>query len=815
MSRPAARAASDVLQSRWKAAATFLGAFGQGRLRCFAFAALATCALALLQASPFVGWLDGSLGAVRARMLERPPSDQIVVVEIDHKSLEAMSDWPWPRSRFAQVIEVLRESGATLIGFDIDFSLSSNKADDLSLKKAIEATPGAIVLPTFVQRDGSGRNLPLAALTSEALIASVNVPLDSDGTVRRYNYGAVVNGAYQPSMGATLAAKGFGREGSFALDYSIDMRQAPRVSIADVLNGRADPALFRNKVVLIGATASEFGDFFKSPIAIAEPGVYIHALAFESLSQGRALVQANRWVIFAVALMVMLALWPRGGAIGIGRILVTHAAIGSAVILLPILTQTLAPVSLDLGLVLVGQVFSIWAAVNWELQRRARAVVEQREAHLLHAATHDSETNLPNRIALIQAIERAQLVAQESGQSVVVIALGIERFSTLRAAIGQKAALELKRKLHCKMHEVRGDVTAYQISAVASGLVLLASSEAEAEADVRALLDAVGPRIDVFGRELDIFLRFGIACQPDKTAEELIEFADLALDSAQKEKYSAVHFEPRMWSEAQERLVLISDIQQGLERGEFSLVYQPKLSLRDGSIKGVEALLRWRHATLGAISPADFVPIAEDTGAVEGLTRFAVSRAIAELNDLKEAGFEGSMSVNISGSMLSEPRLCDFILAEARKATLPLCLEITETAVISDPLAAMFSIEEFRGAGIAISIDDYGTGLSSLSYLKQINADELKLDKSLIDSLSHNARDRLILKSTIDLAHALGMSVVAEGIEDEGVATVLAGLGCDVIQGYWVSRPVPMPALIGWMRARSAETALPSAGAAA
>jgi len=768
--------------------------------------ALACAALLLMQNSGFVGWIDGNLSAARANLLKRPPTGQIVIVEIDHKSLQAMGDWPWPRGRFAQTIDTLRHSGAQLIGFDVDFSLTSNKADDVALREAIEAMPGAVVLPTFIQHDGSGRNVPLADLSDSALIASVNVPLDEDGVVRRYSYGAEIDGRYIASMGAAFSGQGYGRHGGFALDYGVDIRRAPRIPIADVLNDRFDPNFFRGKVVLIGATASEFGDVFKSPTALTEPGVYIHALAFENLTQGRGLLQINRWLILALAIAVMLALWPRRGAMNIGRAFSAHGVVAIAVVIMPLAVQAAAPISLDIGLVLMGQALSIWAAVDWELRRRARAVIEQREAHLLHAATHDPETHLPNRIAFVQAIERAAVSAGGDGLTVVAVALGIERFTTLRAAIGQQAVSDLMRRLHDRIHSVRSDLTAFHISQSAIGVIVLAEYRAEAETMVRATLESIGTRFNVLGRELDISLRMGLAALDDYKPEDLVECATLALDSAQKEKYTAVHFVPRMWTEAQDRLAMISQIQQGLDRGEFSLVYQPKLSLRDGSIKGVEALLRWTHPSIGPISPAAFIPVAEDTGAVEGLTRFALSRALAEARQCRDAGFDLCTSVNISGSMLSEPRLCDFILAEAGKAALPLCLEVTETAVIGDPIAAMFAIEEFRGAGITISIDDYGTGLSSLTYLKQINADELKLDKSLIDSLGNNARDRLILKSTIDLAHALGMTVVAEGVEDEDSSTVLAGLGCDVIQGYWLSRPMPMPKLIEWLRDRGGQS---------
>jgi EAL domain-containing protein (putative c-di-GMP-specific phosphodiesterase class I) len=240
------------------------------------------------------------------------------------------------------------------------------------------------------------------------------------------------------------------------------------------------------------------------------------------------------------------------------------------------------------------------------------------------------------------------------------------------------------------------------------------------------------------------------------------------------------------------QVALMSDMRKGLTRGEFSLAYQAKASLREGGVVAAEALLRWMHPVHGEMSPDRFVRAAEDTGAIDELTRWTLKQAIGDQIALRGRGVDVKLSVNLSARNLTDADFCRDAIAVVREAGARIYFEITETAVVDDPLVAIASIAAFREAGISISIDDYGAGLSSLSYLKQIAADELKLDRSLISDLKTSARDRLIFKSTVDLAHGLGMVVVAEGVESEDVLALAASMGCDCVQGYVISRPLPL-----------------------
>ncbi|MBI1252143.1 MAG: EAL domain-containing protein [Alphaproteobacteria bacterium] len=748
--------------------------------------------------------LDNALNAFRARILQRAPTHTITIVAIDPESLRADNEWPWPRERYARVIDNLRTAGATLIGFDIDFSARSDDQSDDALRQAIDADPGAIVLPTFVQRDGVNRNLPLAALSENAIFAGVNVPIDPDGAARRYFRGYVHDGAYTASMASVLAGAPYGDVSAFTLDFGIRLDQIDVLSFQDVYTGRFDPERVRGRVILIGATALEFGDVFPTVAGPATPGVAIHALAYENLLQGRALMPLTPLASLGAAFLVLALLWPRAGALDVRRLLWRHGAVASAAILGPLVLQAMTPVMIDAGVVLAAQAISLIAAIQYELARRKSEVARQREAHLRHAATHHSETGLTNRRAALAALEQAMAAKQDGVIAVVVV--GVSRFRTLRAAIGHARANDVMTRLSKRIAEVCGEGAVFYLSTATFCAWLDAADCKEALRRIQDCLQHLDTRVELDGQEFDLALRAGAAISPTAQGapEALLENAARALDEAQAQKRAFLAFDAANFPDPQLRLTMLSAMQAGLSRNEFRLVYQPKASARDGAIVGAEALMRWTHHEHGPIPPGRFILAAEETGAIDPLTRWAIIRAIEDQAAMRAAGVFVPISVNVSARSLSDAKFCDFAVDAVKRSGATLCFEITETAIIDDPVEALTAIDEFRAAGIKIAIDDYGAGLSSLAYLKQIAADELKLDKSLVDDMEATPRDRLIVKSTIDLAHGLGLTVVAEGVEDEMITAALAAMGCDLIQGYHVSKPLPLDDFITLCGVRAA-----------
>jgi len=759
--------------------------------------------VALAMASGLLRPIEEALASQRFQLIQREASQQIAIVEIDAVSLKAAGTWPWGRERYAQALDNLEAAGAVLIGFDVDFSARSTLEGDDVLARSISRHPGQVILPTFVQPTnrndpGAGlvENAPLAALSRDALLASVNVPVDAAGRARAYLRGFGAGETYRPTMATLMAGQPPGRTDSFLIDYGIDPRSTPQLSFQDVYDNSFDPALVRGRAVLIGATALELGDNLATPRHGVLPGVVVHALAFESLIQGRALYGLHPLACLILVLALALALRPSAAGGDLTALSRRHIAAIALILGLPIVLQAVAPISMRVAPLLVAQALCLALTVRSELRRRAEAIVREREAGLLHLALHESETELPNRRALLKEVARIR--SGHDGAAAVVV-VGLDRHAEMRAAIGYSLANHVLRAVAERLLRTCHASRLGYLSTGVLGLVVRRADLATLESELAAL-EALDPAYDVQGHLVDAFTRLGVAydTDPGESDEVLLEQATRALDEARRLDRRRLTYAPEAFQDPSLNLALMSELRQGLAEGQISLYYQPKTDAVTGVVTGLEALMRWRHPVRGAIRPDLFIPAAEETGSIRELTEWTLAQALADSETLRASGHNLRISINVSGRVLSDHAFCEHVLSAVRGRAAELCVEITETAVIESPQAAIEAVSAFRKAGLAISIDDYGVGLSSLSYLKMLEADELKLDRSIATAVD-TERDRLILKSTIKLAHSLGMKVVAEGVETEATRQALAGLGCDLIQGYLVAAPMPLDALAAFL----------------
>lgn len=767
-------------------------------IRCLATVLAIAGLAAAITASGALRPVEDALAGQRFGLIQRQASQGLVLVEIDAASLRAAEVWPWDRDRYARALAHLDAAGARQVGFDVDFSAKSTSDMDQALGAAITEAAGAVILPTFVQpaqRSGHGapmvENAPLAQLSENALLASVNVAPDSDGRVRRYLRGFSDGEAFRPTMAALLAGEPYGRTAPFLIDYGVQPSSIPTLSFQDVYENRFDPALVRGRAVLVGATALELGDNLATPRHGILPGVMVHALAYESLAQGRALYAPQPLITFLLILAVAFSLRPIRQMATLESLARRHLLVLCLILGTPFLVQALSPVALPVAPLLLAQILCLAVAIQQELKRRGEDIVRAREAGLLHLAMHEPETELPNRRALLEEISRAR---RGDAGAVAVVAVGVDRYAQMRAAIGYGMANEVVRAVATRLlRTVHASRLGY-LSTGVLGLVVRREDVPALEAELERL-ESLDPAYQVDGAMVDAFLRLGVAYDwnPAETDEGLLEQATIALDEARRQTRRRLMFQPAAFQDPSLNLSLMSELRQGLAEGQIALHYQPKRAA-DGAIAGVEALMRWTHPTRGPIRPDIFILAAEETGSIRELTEWALTQALADSATLRRAGHDLTVSVNVSGRLLGDRAFQDFVLHAVRGRAHEICLEVTETAVIESPEAAIKAVTAFHQAGLAISIDDYGVGLSSLSYLKLLDADELKLDRSIATAV-HTERDRLILRSTIELAHGLGMKVVAEGVENLTAEAILLDLGCDLIQGYLVSRPLPMGAL--------------------
>jgi len=419
--------------------------------------------------------------------------------------------------------------------------------------------------------------------------------------------------------------------------------------------------------------------------------------------------------------------------------------------------------------------------------------IRERERRITQLAFHDSETRLPNRVAL----ERKLNATTRPGR-LYLAAIGVDRFEHMRGAIGYTLAGELVRQLGGRLAQLAPNAPMARLSTDVLGVAFVATSDEDALKRANALIANLEQSVSLGEQVVDVHVTIGVA-QPggkEETSASIIERASIALDQTRQRGHKAGMFDQAAYGDPARNLSLMGEMLRALQSGAIYLEHQPKYNFRSGHIDSAESLVRWRHPTRGLISPDLFVPMAEETGHVRALTEWVLDRAITDQKALSKAGYPLKLAVNISARLLSDTDFARRAVALARQAPHQLCFEITETAVIDNPAVALENIELFASSGVHVAIDDYGSGLSSLAYLKQLPAHELKIDKLFVQNITASQRDALLVRSTIDLAHGLGMVVTAEGVETPAAFALLASMNCDLAQGHLVSRAASVEELI-------------------
>jgi EAL domain-containing protein (putative c-di-GMP-specific phosphodiesterase class I)/GGDEF domain-containing protein/sensor domain CHASE-containing protein len=424
------------------------------------------------------------------------------------------------------------------------------------------------------------------------------------------------------------------------------------------------------------------------------------------------------------------------------------------------------------------------------------AEIGKRERRITHLALHDPDTDLPNHQWLQRHLERVG-----GAGDVFVAALGVDRYAHVRGAIGYDLAGDLVGEIGATVRRSHKQARVARLSTDVLGVVFGARDLDGARAIVGEMQAVLEAPVRLGDNTVDVSLTVGLASHPlpGERVISLIERANIALDVARAGRQKFAVFDEALYGDPAKNLSLMSEMRQSIAAGHMLLHHQPKYDLRLGAVTGVEALVRWRHPTRGLVPPDAFIGMAEDTGHIRPLTDWVIDQAVADQRTFKDNGVELEVAINISGRLLDDDAFATDALARLERAVAPICFEITETAVIEQPDVALGIIERFASAGVKVAIDDYGTGLSSLAYLKQIRANELKIDKSFVFAMAASQRDALLVRSTVDLAHGLGLQVTAEGVESPTALALLSGMGCDLAQGYLIARPLPLNELLTFM----------------
>lgn len=448
------------------------------------------------------------------------------------------------------------------------------------------------------------------------------------------------------------------------------------------------------------------------------------------------------------------------------------------------------------------------------------------EQELRYLANYDTLTGLPNRTLLGERLGHAIIEARRGNHKVGVLFLDLDRFKHVNDSMGHAAGDRMLKAAGARLRQyVRERDTVARLGGDEFTVVLEDIIDVrDAEDMAQRLLEAFAMPLGLGGaQDVVISPSIGIAMYPDhaQVPTDLLKYADTAMYQAKdrgRNTYTVYH--ARMDALARDRARMLAALRRALERREFALVYQPKMTIRDSRIMGVEALLRWHNNELGDIPPTMFIPLAEEIGLINEIGEFVLTTACADLKGFRDAGLRGlSMAVNLSAAQLERPeltlRMCE-ILAEHDIAPDQLELELTESMVMANAEQSVRILGELKSIGVRLAIDDFGTGYSSLAYLKRLPIDTLKIDQEFVGDITVDPDDAAITSTIITMAHSLGLNVVAEGVETLEQLAFLRTQGCDEIQGHWLSTPLPADACRRFIAGHSerTRTALASGGGA-
>ena len=506
-----------------------------------------------------------------------------------------------------------------------------------------------------------------------------------------------------------------------------------------------------------------------------------------------------QWTAWAVGVLIII-----GSAFRFGRV----GALTSTVIIttayLVIVGWRQVTYGYDIQLQRVAFVVSLYLLTALIMSGAIRELLElrkQREYQLFH----DLLTGLPNRSLLIERLQQQLLRQPRTGESVAVLVMDLTDFKAVNDSLGHDVGDDLLRQVGPRLAaSLRAADTVARLGGDEFAILLPGTDVTGASRVAQKMLAALEQAFPLDGESLDIGASIGVAVAPAHAtqAEQLLSRADVAMYAAKGSLAGLAVFSSEHERDGAGRLALMSDLRRAVDEGELVLYYQPQIDLRTGAIASVEALVRWMHPKRGLVGPDEFIPLAERTGLIKRLTRTVLTEAIRQARAWELAGLRVPIAVNLSMRNVHDPQLPQTIAQllqrwDARPDLLR--LEITETVLAADPERALQTMDSLRAMGVHIALDDFGIGYSSLAYLNRLPLDQIKIDRSFVIGMVDDEASATIVRATVELGHGLGYAVVAEGVENAETRQRLAALGCDAIQGFLISRPMPADQTAEWI----------------
>lgn len=694
---------------------------------------------------------------------------EIALVLQDSRTLDELGVPDVSRSDDAIVVDALLKAGAKRIFFGR--SLTYDKRDEGSKRfiDILKRHPGKIYLAAVPSNDGSGGNyagaLPPKAYRDHAKVVSLIVAHHPLKLNISWPYSSKSPIGLIPTIPSVISNRVEGPDEVFQPDFSIDYHTIPSLSYIDVMRGGFDKKKIGGKDIIIAPSAIVYNDVQPVPGSLdyASRG-YFHAIAAETLKRGLP-VQLGWLPPFLLVLVIIVS------GVGRGRVFDVYRFTGLAVVLIA------APVVLDY--------VNVHVSVFPALAMATLAVFRMRNLDRVEVA---GETNAGSGLPSVQALRNFDAMSTK-----ILVALKIRNYGAIIGSFVEQVEAQLANEIVRRIRISDQDVVVYHEGGMFLWLSNIRNTFDLSE-NLEGLHRIVQNGIHVGGMDIDLSFNCGMDSEVDRSVSSRVASAMQSAEEAVRNDELVYQHDSRK-HEAQWELSLLTQLDRAIDNGEVWVAYQPKLDVRTNTITGAEALVRWTHPERGPIGPDKFIRIAEEFHRIERITRFVINDAARAAVDLSRRGHDLSVSVNISAQLLRNPGLPGMISDILDAHGLPpdkLVLEITETDRLDRSSRTFQMLQRLVRSGLRLSIDDFGTGNATIDYLRYLPATEVKIDKVFVQAMEANKEDYLLVQSIIEMAHSLDRIVVAEGVETAATLEILRRMGCDTIQGYYVSRPVAL-----------------------
>ncbi|WP_395333717.1 EAL domain-containing protein [Novosphingobium sp. BL-8H] len=740
----------------------------------------ATVTGALLGLSQLCLPLEDAIVNGRTLLRSHASDGRIVMVFQDERTLQELNYAEISRGDDARVLNSLMSSGARQVYFDRTLSYVGDNRENQAFIGILKQYHDRIflgALPSNESRRGNyAGTIPPAAYRAQVSVVSLlalnhpfnlslSLPFASDSPI-----------GHIPSMSARMAGVTGPLDEVYRPDYSIDRTTIPTVSYVDVLKGRLDPRVVRGKDVIIAPAADMYHDIHPMPTQGYAPGAYFHAIGVETL-RGGVPVQLGWLPAFLVVLALIISGVKRGRALDVYRFIGLFVVLG------------IVPLVLDgrhIGVDIVPAI--VMAAI---------AVFRMRHLDGIEVA---GETNAGSGLPSVQVLRK-----YEAGSSRILVALKIRNYAAIIGSFAGELEAQIANEIVRRIRISDSQVVVYHEGGMFLWLSTIRSTFDLFE-NLEGLHRIVQNGIQVGGLDIDLSFNCGIDSEFDRPVSSRVASAMQSAEEAVRNDELVYKYDSHK-HEARWEISLLTQLDRAIDNGEVWVAYQPKLDVATNRVTGAEALVRWTHPERGPISPDKFIRIAEEFHRIERITRFVIDHAVRAAVELRRQGLGLTMSVNISAQLLRNPGLPTMILDILALHGLEpemLILEITETDRLDRSSRTFQMLQKLVQSGLRLSIDDFGTGNATIDYLRYLPATEVKIDKVFVQAMEANKEDLLLVQSIIEMAHSQDRTVVAEGVETLAALEILRAMNCDVIQGYYVSRPVPFRDLLTEIKGREA-----------